>query len=389
MSEKLRVDSKLPLFKGEPGYMFDHGGQGNRLAFVVFVKGVKLVIVVLTIDALTAGRMLRTLPLQTVDQFPALSREARPFGRSQPIAFKEKSTPDTNKCGITPQHTRPKDANTGYLAIKIMDDKLPHPRAWIGVPSVGPFVNFGQASSLGVCFEWEISRSYANVKMTTEAAREHLWCYCYDHLPNSELDWSMGGRFVCRVVGLECYGMVSTGQGDLAKHLRSVKHRLSMELKVKMTAEAAREHLTGHFFDHLPFSEVNWWLPGRFVCRIVGMPCNGKVFSTKGIFEKHLHTAGHLRMGEPSHEARLAAESVSAAPVPSGTTPSPQQPPTSVAPAFEMADQVELMDIDEQPPAERAMTSTHSAIGNGHGRARRNTTHQASQIRTRRRNSGF
>ncbi|RSM09190.1 hypothetical protein CEP52_004247 [Fusarium oligoseptatum] len=45
------------------------------------------------------------------------------------------------------QGPKPTDAKRGYLVFKIMDDKKPHPRAWIGVPSVGPFKNFDQASS--------------------------------------------------------------------------------------------------------------------------------------------------------------------------------------------------------------------------------------------------
>ncbi|KAF4452841.1 hypothetical protein F53441_4396 [Fusarium austroafricanum] len=37
-----------------------------------------------------------------------------------------------------------------YLVFEVMDDNKPHPRPWVGVPSVGPFKNFEQASSLGV-----------------------------------------------------------------------------------------------------------------------------------------------------------------------------------------------------------------------------------------------
>ncbi|RSL85291.1 hypothetical protein CEP51_003384 [Fusarium floridanum] len=52
------------------------------------------------------------------------------------------------------QGPKPTDARRGYLVFEIMDDKKPHPRAWIGVPSVGPFKNFDQASSLSARFEW-------------------------------------------------------------------------------------------------------------------------------------------------------------------------------------------------------------------------------------------
>ncbi|KAH7483461.1 hypothetical protein FOMA001_g7240 [Fusarium oxysporum f. sp. matthiolae] len=41
-----------------------------------------------------------------------------------------------------------------YLVFEIMDDKKPHPRPWHGMPSVGPFKNFEQASSIGVRCEW-------------------------------------------------------------------------------------------------------------------------------------------------------------------------------------------------------------------------------------------
>ncbi|KAF5608963.1 uncharacterized protein FSUBG_4352 [Fusarium subglutinans] len=42
----------------------------------------------------------------------------------------------------------------GYLVFEIMDDDKPHPRPYMGVPSVGPFKNFNQASSFGVHLEW-------------------------------------------------------------------------------------------------------------------------------------------------------------------------------------------------------------------------------------------
>ncbi|RSL61885.1 hypothetical protein CEP54_006023 [Fusarium duplospermum] len=52
------------------------------------------------------------------------------------------------------QGPKPTDAKRGYLVLEIMDDKKLHPRAWIGVPSVGPYKNFDQASSLAARFEW-------------------------------------------------------------------------------------------------------------------------------------------------------------------------------------------------------------------------------------------
>ncbi|KAM0189031.1 hypothetical protein ACHAPI_010300 [Fusarium lateritium] len=42
-----------------------------------------------------------------------------------------------------------------YLVFEVMNDNRPHPRPWVGVPSVGPFKNFEQASSLGIRVEWQ------------------------------------------------------------------------------------------------------------------------------------------------------------------------------------------------------------------------------------------
>jgi hypothetical protein len=42
----------------------------------------------------------------------------------------------------------------GYLVFEIMNDGRPHSRPWVGCPTVGPFNNFDQASSLGIRFEW-------------------------------------------------------------------------------------------------------------------------------------------------------------------------------------------------------------------------------------------
>ncbi|KAF4456723.1 hypothetical protein FALBO_15348 [Fusarium albosuccineum] len=43
---------------------------------------------------------------------------------------------------------------SGYIVFEIMDDHKPHDNPWLGCPSVGPFENFDQASSLGIRFEW-------------------------------------------------------------------------------------------------------------------------------------------------------------------------------------------------------------------------------------------
>ncbi|KAH7019865.1 hypothetical protein EDB80DRAFT_209606 [Ilyonectria destructans] len=46
----------------------------------------------------------------------------------------------------------------------------------------------------------------------------------YQNLPNSEMDWSIEGRLVCRVVGARCYGDVSSIVGHFATHLASNYH---------------------------------------------------------------------------------------------------------------------------------------------------------------------
>ncbi|QKD56364.2 uncharacterized protein FOBCDRAFT_251504 [Fusarium oxysporum Fo47] len=48
----------------------------------------------------------------------------------------------------------PPDARFGYLVFEVMDDHKPHDRAWLGVPSVGQYVNFDEASCFSVRFEW-------------------------------------------------------------------------------------------------------------------------------------------------------------------------------------------------------------------------------------------
>ncbi|KAJ4254444.1 hypothetical protein NW762_010042 [Fusarium torreyae] len=73
IGEKLKVDSKLHLSKGEPGYIFARGGQGNMLPFVMFIKGVKPGIAV--INTLTPGRIFRPLADQTGNHFPATQSE--------------------------------------------------------------------------------------------------------------------------------------------------------------------------------------------------------------------------------------------------------------------------------------------------------------------------
>ncbi|KAK2696969.1 hypothetical protein QWA68_005116 [Fusarium oxysporum] len=49
---------------------------------------------------------------------------------------------------------KPYDARYGYLVFEVMDDHKPHDHAWLGVPSVGQYVNFDEASCFSVTYEW-------------------------------------------------------------------------------------------------------------------------------------------------------------------------------------------------------------------------------------------
>ncbi|KAM0077810.1 hypothetical protein ACKRZS_010150 [Fusarium odoratissimum] len=47
------------------------------------------------------------------------------------------------------------DVRSGYLVAEIMNDRQPHPRAFVGCPSVGPFENFHEGSCIALRFEWQ------------------------------------------------------------------------------------------------------------------------------------------------------------------------------------------------------------------------------------------
>ncbi|KAF4499331.1 hypothetical protein FAGAP_4487 [Fusarium agapanthi] len=53
-----------------------------------------------------------------------------------------------------PPGPKPHDASFGYLVFEVMDDHKPHDLAWLGVPSVGQYVNFDEISCFSVRFEW-------------------------------------------------------------------------------------------------------------------------------------------------------------------------------------------------------------------------------------------
>ncbi|KAF5975245.1 hypothetical protein FBULB1_7490 [Fusarium bulbicola] len=47
------------------------------------------------------------------------------------------------------------DVRSGYLVAEIMNDRQPHPRAFVGCPSVGPFENFHEGPCIALRFEWQ------------------------------------------------------------------------------------------------------------------------------------------------------------------------------------------------------------------------------------------
>lgn len=55
---------------------------------------------------------------------------------------------------LVPELFGGKIPKAGYFVFEIMHDGKPHPRPWVGFPSVGTYENFDHASSLGIRFEW-------------------------------------------------------------------------------------------------------------------------------------------------------------------------------------------------------------------------------------------
>ncbi|GKT98012.1 sugar transport protein stp1 [Fusarium langsethiae] len=127
--------------------------------------------------------------------------------------------------------------------------------------------------------------------------------------------------------------------------------KAEIDQKVRLAAETAREARWSHFYDHIPRTELDWTLEGRYVCRAVHLRCYGSDLRDGFNYGIHLRTAAHLR-----HEAELAAEWVE-------PSPSPTQPPTPEAPASEMEQQVEV------PIEEGAIDPAHSSTGYGDGEA--------------------
>ncbi|GKU01233.1 hypothetical protein FLAG1_03416 [Fusarium langsethiae] len=198
------VNGRLPLFKVEPGYAFF---RGKNTAMVFFIKNSKVISTVLPLSVLTVGVQFRTLTEQTSSQLPAPPTSLTPQVQNAKMALDVKARlqmgcipmiqGDASVRTFTTYRIRrglrttgqepntrlliygegsgrhqicfsfqrelsnstgpkPSDSKFGYLVFEVMDDHKPHPRAWVGVPSVGPYVNFDEAS----CFAALESRIY-------------------------------------------------------------------------------------------------------------------------------------------------------------------------------------------------------------------------------------
>ncbi|XEV04287.1 hypothetical protein FSHL1_009574 [Fusarium sambucinum] len=203
MPNFLLVDGRLPLFKDELGYMFHHR---DNTAMVFFIKNSRVVPTVLPFSVLKVGVQFRTLAEQTADQLPVapMSVTAQPSdvdarARLQmdciPMIQGNKSvrtfTTYRIRRGISTRSQdscvrlildaedsgrqqlcfpfqpeladstgpKPSDSKFGYLVFEVMDDHKPHPQAWVGVPSVGHYVNFDEASCFAVRWKWLDQRS--------------------------------------------------------------------------------------------------------------------------------------------------------------------------------------------------------------------------------------
>jgi len=77
-----------------------------------------------------------------------------------------------------------------------------------------------------------VSELVASIEAQAEragaAARQHLLGPEYAHLPNVQLDWSLVGRDICRVVGMKCHGK-RVNAGHLRRHVRNKTHQVSFK----------------------------------------------------------------------------------------------------------------------------------------------------------------
>ncbi|KAL5587243.1 hypothetical protein FOVSG1_012379 [Fusarium oxysporum f. sp. vasinfectum] len=137
----------------------------------------------------------------------------------------------------------------------------------------------------------------------------------------------------------------------------------SIEAQAERAGAAARQHLLGPEYAHLPNVQLDWSLVGRDICRVVGMKCHGKRVNA-GHLRRHVRNKTHQKYNDKLAAAQTEpASSLSAA-----------KPPTPVAPAPEMVTPVELMDVESGILAERAINTTHSAREKGDGKSRGKAT---------------
>ncbi|KAJ3536592.1 hypothetical protein NM208_g6651 [Fusarium decemcellulare] len=92
--------------------------------------------------------------------------------------------------------------------------------------------------------------------------------------------------------------------------------QVTVDAKVKVAAEATREHFLSHFYQHLPNSEIDWSMNGLYVCRVVGLSYYGNSFAKPVKLKLPLKTKADLE-----HDAGLTAQFTA-------PTPSHPQPPT-------------------------------------------------------------
>ncbi|PCD37164.1 hypothetical protein AU210_005668 [Fusarium oxysporum f. sp. radicis-cucumerinum] len=64
---------------------------------------------------------------------------------------------------------------TGNLVFEIMDDHGPHEKPWLGCPTVGPFQDFTEASSLAVRAEWLDIPSGEWRTAPIQSSKSHMW----------------------------------------------------------------------------------------------------------------------------------------------------------------------------------------------------------------------
>ncbi|KAH7478694.1 hypothetical protein H9L39_10080 [Fusarium oxysporum f. sp. albedinis] len=137
----------------------------------------------------------------------------------------------------------------------------------------------------------------------------------------------------------------------------------SIEAQAERAGAAARQHLLGPEYAHLPNVQLDWSLVGRDICRVVGMKCHGKRVN-----------AGHLRSHVRNKTHQKYNDKLAAAQTEPASSLSAAKPPTPVAPAPEMVTPVELMDVESGILAERAINTTHSAREKGDGKSRGKAT---------------